>query len=207
MALFELKDIENHSQIGIWKIEESIQELELVLNSSIIDNEKYKNFKSENRKKEWLSTRVLVRQMLNDELIGVQYDSNRKPYLNTNTKISISHSKGYVAVMISDTKEIGVDIQVPKKNIAKGISVFMSPVELDEIGEENYYEKLHIYWCAKESLYKYVGDNKLNIYSHFKINPLRVSNSGQFKGVVNPTNKVVNLKYEITDLFYLVYTV
>tara|TARA_B110000908_G_scaffold117900_1_gene138211 strand:+ start:3282 stop:3632 length:351 start_codon:yes stop_codon:yes gene_type:complete len=115
MALFELKDIENHSQIGIWKIEESIQELELVLNSSIIDNEKYKNFKSENRKKEWLSTRVLVRQMLNDELIEVQYDSNRKPYLNTNTKISISHSKGYVAVMISDTKEIGVDIQVPKK--------------------------------------------------------------------------------------------
>jgi 4'-phosphopantetheinyl transferase len=207
MALFELKDIENHSQIGIWKIEESIQELELLLNSSIIDTEKYNKFKSDNRKKEWLTTRVLLRQMLNNDVLEIQYDLNRKPFLKTNTKISISHSKGYVALMLSDVKDVGVDIQVPKKNIAKGISVFMSPIELDEIGEENYYEKLHIYWCAKESLYKYVGDNKLNIYSHFKINPLKVPSDGTFKGVVKPTNKIVNLKYEITDLFYLVYTV
>jgi len=207
MALFELKDIGYHSQIGIWKIEESIEELEYLLNESIIDNNDYKKIKSNNRKKEWLSTRVLLQRMLNNELLEIQYDTNRKPILNNNIKVSISHSKGYVALMLSDVKEVGIDIQVPKNNIGKGVSVFMSPIELDEIGEKNCIEKLHIYWCAKESLYKYVGDNKLNIYSHFKINPFKISNSGQFNGIVNPTNEIVNLKYEISDLYYLVYTV
>jgi len=207
MALFELKDIGYHSQIGIWKIEESIEELEYLLNESIIDNNDYKKIKSNNRKKEWLSTRVLLQRMLNNELLEIQYDTNRKPILNNNIKVSISHSKGYVALMLSDVKEVGIDIQVPKNNIGKGVSVFMSPIELDEIGEKNYIEKLHIYWCAKETLYKYVGDNKLNIYNHFKINPFQISKSGKFNGLVNPTNEIVNLKYEISDLFYLVYTI
>lgn len=207
MALFELKNIENHSQIGIWKIEESIQELESLLNMTIIDNDRYENFKSDTRKKEWLATRILLKEMLNNDVLEIQYDSNRKPFLSTQVKLSISHSKGYVALMLSEKNEVGVDIQVPKKNIAKGISVFMSPVELDEIGEDNYFEKLHIYWCAKESLYKYVGDNSLNIYSHFKINPLQIFDKGQFNGIVKPSNQVVPLQYEITELFYLVYTV
>lgn len=145
--------------------------------------------------------------MLNNELLEIQYDTNRKPILNNNIKVSISHSKGYVALMLSDVKEVGIDIQVPKNNIGKGVSVFMSPIELDKIGEKNYIEKLHIYWCAKESLYKYIGDNKLNIYSHFKINPFQISKSGKFNGLVYPTNEIVNLKYEISDLFYLVYTI
>lgn len=207
MALSELKDIGYHSQIGIWKIEESIEELEYLLNESIIDNNDYKKIKSNNRKKEWLSTRVLLQRMLNNELLEIQYDTNRKPILNNNIKVSISHSKGYVALMLSDVKEVGIDIQVPKNNIGKGVSVFMSPIELDKIGEKNYIEKLHIYWCAKESLYKYIGDNKLNIYSHFKINPFQISKSGKFNGLVYPTNEIVNLKYEISDLFYLVYTI
>ena len=207
MALFELKDIGYHSQIGIWKIEESIEELEYLLNESIIDNNDYKKIKSNNRKKEWLSTRALLQRMLNNELLEIQYDTNRKPILNNNIKVSISHSKGYVALMLSDVKEVGIYIQVPKNNIGKGVSVFMSPIELDEIGEKNYIEKLHIYWCAKETLYKYVGDNKLNIYNHFKINPFQISKSGKFNGLLNPTNEIVNLKYEISDLFYLVYTI
>jgi len=207
MALFELKDIGNHSQIGIWKIEESVEELEYLLDESIISNNNYKNIKSDNYKKEWLTTRVLLQCMSNNELIEIQYDTNRKPFLNNKIKISISHSKGYVALMLSDAKEVGIDIQVQKNNIDKGASLFMSPIELEEIGDKNYNQKLHIYWCAKESLYKYVGDNKLNIYSHFKINPFQVSNSGLFNGVIKTTNEIVNMKYEIFDLFYLVYTV
>ena len=50
MALFELKDIENHSQIGIWKIEESIEELENALSKSILNNKTYKKFRSDRRK-------------------------------------------------------------------------------------------------------------------------------------------------------------
>ena len=70
-----------------------------------------------------------------------------------------------------------------------------------------YFQKLHIYWCAKEALYKYIGDNKLNIYSHFKINPVDIAGSGLFTGVINETCEVVNLKFEFSELFYLIYTV
>ena len=207
MALFELKNIENHSQIGVWKIEESIEELENALSESVLNNKAYKFFKSDRRKREWLATRVLLHEICNDKHLEISYDDNKKPVLPNGHHISISHSKLFVAVMLSKNGSVGVDIQVPKNNIDKGISIFMTPIELAEVGETNYSQKLHIYWCAKEALYKYVGDNTLNIYSHFKINPVDISSTGLFTGVINTTREVVNLKFEISELFYLIYTI
>ena len=37
--------------------------------------------------------------------------------------------------MLSKKGSVGIDIQVPKNNIDRGISIFMTPIELVEIGE------------------------------------------------------------------------
>ena len=60
---------------------------------------------------EWLSVRVLLYAMLQeDKEIG--YSPEGKPYLTDHSFfISISHTKGYVAVILSDKVPVGIDIE------------------------------------------------------------------------------------------------
>lgn len=68
-------------------------------------------FTSDRRKLEWLSVRVLLYSMLQeDKEIG--YSSEGKPHLTDNSSfISISHTKGYVAVILSSVAPVGIDIE------------------------------------------------------------------------------------------------
>ena len=65
---------------------------------------------SESRKKEWLTVRVLLKEMLGEEK-EILYTSTGRPYLSDNSyQISISHTKSFVAVALHPEMKIGIDI-------------------------------------------------------------------------------------------------
>lgn len=200
------KTIDNNSKIGIWKISETLQELEEMIDLNTLDRAKYEELLPQKRKKEWLATRILIQSITNNRLLTVVYDKHRKPFLSNQDNISISHTKDYVAVIIQTNKNVGIDIQVEKKNIEKGAYSFLTPSEIEGIEDENKLQKTHLYWCAKEAIYKYVGDSSLNIYSHFSIQPFLLKHKGEITGIINNSGLQIKLSYLILSDFYLVWT-
>ena len=69
-------------------------------------------------------------------------------------------------------------------------------------------EVLHIYWCAKEALYKYLDSENVNFISHMQIAPFEFGVSGHIKGNVltNNFSSEIILSYEMQMPIYIYIT-
>ena len=92
----------NEYIVAIWKDSESLEEL-ISLNPQVSTI----HLNSPKRKKEYLSIRLLLKTILPNSQIS--YNKYGGPEL-VNKNISISHSKGLSAIIISD-KQVGIDIE------------------------------------------------------------------------------------------------
>ena len=111
-------------------------------------------FVSERRKMEWLSVRVLLYSMLQeDKEIG--YSPEGKPYLTDHSSfISISHTKGYVAVMLASSVPVGIDIEQYAQRVHKVSDRYVRPDEQVESYQGDITWGLLLYWSAKEAVFK-----------------------------------------------------
>ena len=147
-----------HTLLGIWKIDEVKEKLREQIDLDPAGENQYISFKSETRKKQWLSYRILLRKMLFPELPVLEYDAFGKPRLkNTDLFISITHSGDYSAVITSKTCPVGIDIERLKDRIHRIKDKFLTAEEDRQIGKANRLEKLYVAWGAKEALYKIYG--------------------------------------------------
>lgn len=100
--------------------------------------------------------RVAVGEKLKDIGIesGVVYDEAGAPCLENCefSAISISHFRGWYALLLSNTGDGGIDIQPYKKTLMAGKDYFVNAREktLDYTDDE-----LYLAWAAKEAFYKY----------------------------------------------------
>ena len=155
MGLF-LQDKTNDTQWAVWKVEESLEALLALLPDArrVCCEQELLQFASERRKIEWLSVRVLLYFMLKeDKQIG--YSSEGKPFLTDDSFfISISHTKGYVAVILNPKPPVGIDIEQYGKRVHKVFDRFIRPDEQVEAyqGDTTWGGLLH--WSAKETVFK-----------------------------------------------------
>ena len=84
--------------------------------------------------------------------------------------------------------------------------LFLSEQELENTGED--LEKICIYWCAKEALYKVYGKRGLHFASQLLVEPFILEEKGNLKGMINMQEVKLNvaLCYEIEPEFVVVYT-
>ena len=155
MGLF-LQDKTNDTQWAVWKVEESLEALLALLPDArrVCCEQELLQFASERRKIEWLSVRVLLYFMLKeDKQIG--YSSEGKPFLTDDSFfISISHTIGYVAVILNPKTPVGIDIEQYGKRVHKVFDRFIRPDEQVEAyqGDTTWGGLLH--WSAKETVFK-----------------------------------------------------
>ena len=134
------------------------------------------------REKERKAVRELVAAMLNsDDSFGGQtkadyveigHEESGKPLLDC-WHISISHTRGYVAVMLSKTREVGVDIEYVSERIKRIADRFLRADEHAESVNE-----LLIHWCAKETIYKLYSEQDLT-FQQMKVVDLKYGTSSQ----------------------------
>jgi 4'-phosphopantetheinyl transferase len=186
--VFDIK-VDAHTELAVWKIEESHSELQAGLQLKKHELDIIESFKSEKRALQWLSTRLLLRTMLNtSEYIDCQMDDHGKPYLvNHDYHISLSHSYDYAAVMISRDKEkkVGVDLEMIKHKIKLVRNKFLTDSELaqKQIGEN--INGLYVCWCAKEAIYKWHGKKQLEFKRDIHILPFKLNDEGSLKARVD----------------------
>lgn len=158
MPLLKIESPGPSTRLAIWRIEETAEVLKNQADLNPGEEEQYASFKSETRKKQWLSYRILLKKMLPADTPALCYDSHGKPFLgNSGVYLSISHSGDYSAVITSKTCPAGIDIEQIRDRIYRISKRFLTPEEDREIGESDRLEKLYIVWGAKEALYKIHG--------------------------------------------------
>ena len=210
MPLLRIESLGHSTQLGIWKIEEAKEILKVQVELDPAEEDQYTSFKSEVRKKQWLSCRILLKEMLAADHVLLNYSAYGKPSLrNRGEFLSISHSGDYAAVITSRTCPVGIDIECLKERIHRIKEKFLMLEEDRNLGETNRLEKLHIVWGAKEALYKIHGRPELDFQRDIFIGPFDYlcSRKGQCSAQMNTTEGLENydIFYEWISGYMLVY--
>lgn len=182
MALAYHKKLDESTEFAIWKIEESPEELYVQLQLREHEKKVLESLNHGRRNLHWLSTRVLLRRLLNTEqYIDCQVDEHGKPYLpDSSYHISFSHSFDYAAVIISKDKPVGIDIEIIKHKIERVAGKFLTEEEINFIGSKHKVEHLYICWCAKEAIYKLQGKRNVSFKDHIRLQPFSYQEKGSF---------------------------
>jgi len=187
MPLILRENIEN-GEIGLWKVSEEIETLLVLANLTAPDTITYSGITAIHRKKEWLATRALLNELIPEQHL-IKYHIDGRPCLeNSTTSISISHSTGYIAIILHSDAMPGIDIELITRKVGKVGSRFLSPDELAVCNEEaalsNYRMLLH--WCAKEAIYKMVPFSDIEFATDFRIVlGNSAEDTGTFQGFFN----------------------
>jgi len=193
MPLFLHQHILPETELGIWEIEENEQWFLDQLFLYPKEVEQLSVIKGQKRV-EWLAVRHLVHQMSGRKKRGAFLkDEYGKPFLQDSSYfVSISHSAGMAAAIASRTIN-GIDIQkvVPKMEIIA--PKFMRKEELASLQEEKKLEQIHVYWGAKECLYKAYGRRQLDFRQHIWIQAFIFdARGGVCKGMVKKEEVEMN---------------
>ncbi len=197
--------IEEGCLLGIWEITETREQLLDML--SVENQEKahayLSNIKSKKRQLEWLSIRVVLQTLTNDNKT-VKHTSQGQPYLSDNSyQISISHSKDYAVVLLHKHKKVGVDIENYSNRVLKIEKRFISDEEY--IDPKNRTVHLILHWCAKETLYKLMDSTKIIFKEHLHVYPFQIQDKGVMKACesLSQDNTVFDIYYEVTPNFVI----
>ncbi len=159
-----------HGVWGIWKMdEETDADFEPMLDASLVSGIRQQFPNSPHRRTERLCTRALLKHLIG--LTGVDYHPSGSPFLIGDSRhISISHTKGYAAVIVS-TEQTGIDIEHYSDRIARVAPRFMRSDEqaLPYLGTDIWSLLLH--WSAKETLYKFLDTEGTDLREHLRIYP------------------------------------
>jgi hypothetical protein len=93
-------------------------------------------------------------QIFEQEEVKLGHHPNGAPFLTEfeDYRISISHSVDWYAIQLSQSKDVGIDVQVMKKNLFDGRAYFVNEAEEKNLNLTN--ENLYLIWSAKEAVYK-----------------------------------------------------
>ncbi|MBW6535459.1 MAG: 4'-phosphopantetheinyl transferase superfamily protein [Mariniphaga sp.] len=195
MPAIKIFDIEN-GKMGIWKFQESSEKLQQIFRFSEKEKKEFQSIKYENRKKEFLTIRLLLAHMLGEKT-EILYSESGKPQLKNNPFfISISHSADLAVVLLSE-KNAGVDVENVHRNTEKIATRFLSEDELNEINNSQKPQLLRIlYWCAKEAAFKFSVWSEIEFKSQINIHKFELNaECGIFFGLLSKKLPHTNLTF------------
>jgi 4'-phosphopantetheinyl transferase len=174
--------------LGIWELTDSTESLISAFQFSENEETEFKKFKGEKRQKEYLSTRLLLQQLLNSKT-EIAYQKSGRPQLkNSQQKISISHSAQFVAIFISNDLA-GIDVENVNRNIDRVTKRFLHEKELEwiEKSENRQFSKI-LFWCAKEAVFKCSNQEGVRFDTQIFIPPFPIGKTDFFTGKLTAEN-------------------
>lgn len=209
MALIRHVNLRADAELGIWKLVEDEHWFFTRLDLLEEEKELLERLHVKQRK-QWLASRWLLHEMSGREVRGkVLKDAFGKPYLeDSKWTISLSHSSAMAAV-IAAAKPCGIDIQRIVPKVLKLAPKFMSADEIKSLNNAQDIEKIHVYWGAKESLYKLYSQGKIDFKKNLIIRPFEYGEKGRASGLIKMDSTTIecNIRYEKIDNYMLVWAI
>ena len=193
--------INEKTKIKLWKV------ILGELNPKKLNNEEIKLFKlkkSNLLKEQFLAIRKILALENSDYIIT--YDIDGKPILNSEFNISISHSHEIAALVVSNKKIIGLDVQFKESKILNIQNKFLNKFEKLNIGSDPSIDILTMIWTSKESIYKAIGLKGISFSENIQIEKFTVKDKIGKGYYINGAEKVkFDLRFFYLDEYILCY--
>jgi 4'-phosphopantetheinyl transferase EntD len=187
MAIVHFEEISPDTCWGVWRIDETEEELMVKLNPIKTDQTHFESIQHPRIRLESIASRMIVKELT--ERFGYEYqgifkNKNGKPFLyNSPLHISYSHTEEYAAAIIHKEKPCGIDMEHIQEKMMRVSTRFLSPVELTNTGDD--LEKICIYWCAKEAMYKLYNLRDTEFKGNLKITSFEKEKKGALEGIIH----------------------
>lgn len=189
--------------LGIWRIEEDIS----FFKNRIESNSQINN---EGKRLQWFATRYLAQHVFGEPIEVSNYANGKPHIINSIQHISISHTANFAGVVISNTHNVGIDIEFINPKIERIAHKFLTPAETELIDSNERIEKLILYWSAKESLFKFYGLGAIDFKTQLIVTPFNLQPEGMLSAKIIGKERPfenLNVKYEFFDNHVLTYIV
>ena len=210
MALYLRKKLDNKAEIAVWHVTESEQEL-LGLTSVPNDElEEISLFRNENHRRQKLAVRALINEVFEEKMYLNHHDNGQPYFENCATNISITHTDNYVAIIIHDEDEVGIDVESLDRDFSVVEKKALSEDEIDDLEKDKRNEQLAIYWCAKEAIFKRMSQNRVDFAEQIEVEKFNVRKEGELEATFihkDEHEDVFELEYMIFDRHVLVWLV
>ena len=210
MALYLRKKLDNKAEIAVWQVTETEEELMNITSVPTDELEEISLFRSESHRRQKLAVRALLNELF-EEKMYLNHHDNGKPYLeNCATTISITHTDKYVAVIIHDEEEVGIDIESLDRDFAAVEKKALSEEEIDDLDDDKKNEQLAIYWCAKEAIYKRMSQSRVNFAEQIEVEKFNLKKEGELEATFihkDEYEEDFELEYMMFDRHVLVWLV
>lgn len=208
MAVVNIREVYPGVSLGLWQMDEDTNQLfekypHLQSYRSMLD-QKYKN---NGRKLEFLAIRALMYEMLklNGASKGllshagdITHNEMGKP-LFRGYYLSVSHTKGYAALILSKFQEVAVDIEHYSDRIERVADKFMRKDE-----KADGLDSLLVHWCAKETVYKLFSEDNL-MFEDMRVKPFDTMSDWSCDVENLRRKQVAHVDFELTMEFVLTY--
>lgn len=210
MALYLKRDLDNEAQIGVWQITETEEELKQLSATPTDEMEEISFIRSESLRKQRLAVRALLNEMF-DEKVYLSHHDNGKPYIENNPiNISITHTDKYVAVILHDSEDVGIDIESLDRDFSAVEKKALSEDEIEDLDDDRRNEQLAIYWCAKEAIFKRLSVYNVDFAEQIEIERFRPKGEGELEATFinkDEDEEEFELSYVTFDRHVLVWVV
>jgi phosphopantetheinyl transferase len=207
MPLYKTINFSSTTQILVWKITESLEQLCQEVELNLANTIRFNGMKSELHQRAFLSVRKLLQEKGYTDF-DLEYDEFGKPHLKDGKYISISHSHQFSTIIISDQK-VGIDIELQREKIIKIADKFVDNQELQRLkgfSNQDYIKKLTVKWGAKEAIFKIRNEKGISFKDNIQVNSFEIEDQKTIATLEMENMKQQFLIYfeEIED-FTLVY--
>lgn len=205
MPLYTLHKTDTTSY-ALWKITEDEATLQSMLT---VREEIPASLTHPTKRLEFLASRLLTQNLskqFNLPYSGIRKNEFGKPFLIGSTfHVSQSHSYPYVAVIIDEKKNVGIDIEQKKSTLLRIAPRIFSKQELENASAD--ITMLCILWCAKETLIKLYGKKDLSLKEEITIDRFELDSTGLLTGHVyrKSHENSYTLQYIVEQDFVLVF--
>ncbi len=191
MPLTRKQRLDDGSWLAVWKMDDPLDSLP---RPRQVDLSQYKT----QRLREKLTEYVLLSELANQDGLVIDHDEDGAPLVE-GFNVSISHTKGWAAMILSKWHRSGVDIEYVSDRVNKIVSRFMR----DDEPQDTLNERI-ITWCAKEAAYKYYHEQHLG-FLEMRLLPFTQQETGTAHMVNLRQGETKTVNYEVNKDFVLVY--
>jgi phosphopantetheinyl transferase len=161
------------------------------------------------RRLERLAVRALLKNVIGEKTCLRHHDNGRPFLLNSTANISISHAKRFAAIIYNEEKSVGIDIERLSRNFSAVEAKALSDEERQYLSDKHRNLQLCLLWCAKEAVYKCVGEDGIDFAQQIFIEKFTPEEKGKLTALYTNHDGLetkFELRYKTIDDYMMVWT-
>lgn len=155
------------------------------------------------KQKEFLASRLALREL--DPNYRLTYEG-RIPWMDNGMYVSLTHAHNVGAAILSRDFIVGVDVELQREQLFKISQKFLHPDEKLRIRPERALEDLHVYWGAKEALFKIWKFGEVDFSHELRVDPFPATDSGKTTAQILKKGSIIpcQVHYQFVAGYHLI---